>query len=120
MALVVVLPEPCRPAIRMTAGGAPRLSSLEVLPRIATSSSWTIFTTIWPGVMLLITSWPTARSRTLATRSLTTGSATSASSSAMRISRIASATSASLSAPRRFRRSNTLLSRVVRLSNMNA
>ena len=120
LALVVVLPEPCRPVISTTAGGEPRLSPLSSAPRIATSSSWTILTTIWPGVTLLITSWPTARLRTRLTRSLTTGNATSASSSAMRISRIASITSSSLSAPRRLRRSSTPLRRLVRLSNINA
>ena len=34
------------------------------------SSSWTIFTTCWPGVRLFRTSWPSARSRTCATNSL--------------------------------------------------
>lgn len=50
----------------------------------------------------------------------TTGSATSASSSAMRISRIASRTSASDSAPRPRSRSKTLPSRSDRLSNIAA
>ena len=42
---VVVLPEPCRPAIRMTDGGCEDFWKRAVsLPRTLTSSSWTILT----------------------------------------------------------------------------
>ena len=64
------------------------------------------------------TSWPTAFSVTLSTKSRATGSATSASSSATRTSRIAERTSASLSAPRPRSLSNTPPSRSLRLSNI--
>src|SRR5262249_20693920 len=69
-------------------------------PIVAVSSSWTIFTTCWPGVRLLVTSSPTARSFTRATKSLITCRLTSASSSARRISRIAFETDSSSSRPR--------------------
>ena len=68
---------------------------------MATSSSCTILTTIWPGVTDLTTFWPTALAFTLSVNSRTTSSATSASSSARRTSRMASATSLSVSDPRR-------------------
>ena len=58
-------------------------------PISSVSSSWTIFTTCCAGVSLFSTSSPIARSRTRATKSLTTSKLTSASSSARRISRIA-------------------------------
>src|SRR5512133_1106720 len=90
LAAAVVLPEPCRPASRITVGGLPANASLESPdPISAVSSSWTIFTTCWPGVRLLATSAPSARSRTRATKSFTTSKLTSASSSASRTSRIA-------------------------------
>ena len=88
---VVVLPAPCKPAISTTAGGtAARLRLLFCVP-ISSVSAWlTTPIKAWPGVRLPITSWPTARSFTLAIKSFTTGSATSASNSAMRTSRRAS------------------------------
>ena len=106
---VVVLPEPCRPTIRIGIGaGAFRFSGTAPSPPSAsTITSLTILTTCWPGVTEDSTSAPTARSRTLAMKSRTTGSATSASSSARRTSRSASVTSASDSAPRPRSRSNT-------------
>ena len=53
MAAVVVLPEPWRPASRMTVGGRPANASFELPePMSAVSSSCTIFTTCWPGVRL--------------------------------------------------------------------
>ena len=52
----------------MTVGGRPANASLELpAPISAASSSWTIFTTCWPGVRLFRTSCPSARSRTCAT-----------------------------------------------------
>ena len=63
--MVVVLPEPCRPTIRIGTGGVARkIDGLAVRPEHPTSSSWTILMTIWPGVMERTTSWPTAFSRT--------------------------------------------------------
>ena len=50
---VVVLPEPWRPAIRITVGGFPNASRESPRPISAVSSSWTIFTTCWPGVEAL-------------------------------------------------------------------
>ncbi len=56
MAVVVVLPEPCRPAIRMATGGvAWRSIGSASEPSMRTSSSLTILTTIWPGVTDLTT-----------------------------------------------------------------
>ena len=61
LAVVVVLPEPCRPTIMITAGGVTsRLSSAASAPSISTSASWTILTTCWPGVTDFSTCWPTA------------------------------------------------------------
>ncbi len=119
---VVVLPEPCSPTIRIGTGAAAfRLSGTAPSPPSASiSTSLTILTTCWPGVTEPSTSAPTARSRTLAMKSFTTGSATSASSSARRTSRSASVTSASLSAPRPRRRSKTPESLLERLSNILA
>ncbi len=67
---VVVLPAPCRPAIRITAGGA-TLSARSSLaaPISSSSSARTIFTNACPGVRLFETSVPTARSLTLLTKS---------------------------------------------------
>jgi hypothetical protein len=78
-------------------------------PSISTSSSWTILMTCWPGVTDLTTSTPTARARTLSVKGAhDLGSATSASISARRISRSASLTSFSDSAPRPVSLSKTL------------
>ena len=88
---VVVLPEPCRPAIRITLGGRDaKLNRAVSLPRIATSSSRTILITCSVGESAVITSEPIAFSRTCSIISFTTERFTSASSSAMRISRSAS------------------------------
>ena len=86
-------------------------------PSVATSSSWTILTTIWPGVTDLTTVAPTACSRTRSMKLLTTSSETSASSSARRTSRIAASTSASDSEPRPVSRSSIPPSFSDRLSN---
>ena len=87
LATEVVLPAPCRPAISTTAGEPLSVSASLACPMIASSSCWTILTNCCPGERLLETSWPTARSRTRSTKSLTTGKATSASSKARRTSR---------------------------------
>src|SRR5574343_1147068 len=88
LAVVVVLPAPCRPAIRMIAGGwAARLMSETPSPMVAASSFWTMETSTWPGLSEPTTSWPRAFSLTRAMKSRTTGRATSASSRAMRTSR---------------------------------
>ncbi len=95
-AVVVVLPEPCRPTIMIATGGTALRSMVwPSEPSVATSSSWTILTTIWPGVTDLTTVAPTACSRTRSVKLLTTSSETSASSNARRTSRIAASTSAS-------------------------
>ena len=121
LAVVVVLPEPCRPTIMIgTGAGALRSIGSPCAPSISTSSSWTILTTIWPGVTDLMTSTPTAWSFTLSMKARATSSATSASSSARRTSRSAASTSASVSAPRRVRRSRMLPSRSDRLSNIGS
>ena len=72
-------------------------------PSTSVSSSLTIFTTCWAGLSASDTSVPNARSRTLPVKERTTSSATSASSSARRISRIVPSISASESLPLLFR-----------------
>ena len=91
LADVVVLPEPCKPAMRIMAGGT-AAKSKPTLPRpiSSVSSSLTTSITAWPGVRLCSTSRPLARAFTFAIKSFTTGRATSASSRAIRTSRIAS------------------------------
>ena len=49
----VVLPEPWRPTIAMTAGEPSSRNVRSPAPRIAVSSSWTILTTIWPALTSL-------------------------------------------------------------------
>ena len=78
----------------ITVGGVLANRSVRVSPpRIPTSSSLTILTTCWAGFSAWLTSAPSARSRTDAVNCLTTGSATSASSRAMRMSRSVALTS---------------------------
>ena len=97
LAVVVVLPAPCRPAIKITAGGCTaRLMSLTPWPMVAASSWLTMLTSSWPGCKEPSTSRPSAFSLTRAMKSRTTGSATSASSKAMRTSRSISATLSSV------------------------
>ena len=101
----VVLPAPWRPASMMTVGGFFANCSRRCSPpRMATSSSLTICTTCCAGFSALLTSSPSARSRTCAVNCLTTSSETSASSRARRISRTVPSTSAADSLPlvRRF------------------
>ena len=84
----------------ITVGGVLANRSVRVSPpRIPTSSSLTILTTCWAGFSAWLTSSPSARSRTDETNCLTTGSATSASRRAMRMSRSATLTSCSESRP---------------------
>ena len=88
LALDVVFPEPCRPAMRMTAGGwVARLSALFSSPMMRTSSFLTVLIKAWSGESLRLTSWPMAAFLMVSMTSLTTGRATSASISAMRTSR---------------------------------
>ena len=102
LAVVVVLPEPCKPTIRIGTGGeARRLSGVPSLPpSVSTSASWTILTTIWPGFTDLTISAPTALAFTLSVKVRTTSRATSASRRARLTSRSASSTSDSDRAPR--------------------
>src|ERR1700682_6298820 len=89
---VVVLPEPCSPAMSTMVGGCEANFSLAVsLPRVSTSSSRTILMTCSPGESAVSTSCPTALAWMRSIRSLTTLKLTSASSSARRICFIASA-----------------------------
>src|SRR5690606_6628418 len=80
----------------------------------------TILIRAWPGVSDLSTSWPTARTLMRWISACTTGSATSASSSAIRTSRRASLMLDSLRRPRPRRRSMVPDRRWVRDSNMDA
>src|SRR3954451_11128399 len=97
----VVLPEPWRPATRITVGpGLANTRSRPAPPISSVSSSETILTTCWPGLSDSSTSCPVARSLTAAVNSLTTLKFTSASSRARRTWRIALETSSSLSLPR--------------------
>ena len=119
-AVVVVLPDPCKPTISTVAGGL-SIFSASAGPSpcsTRTSSSWTNFTTICPGVTDFVTADPVALSCTRLMKSRATGSETSASNSATRTSRSAATTSASVSAPALVRRSNTPPRRSDRLSNM--
>ena len=69
MPQAVVLPEPWRPAIRITVGGlGEKVIRRADSPISAVSSSFTIFTTCWPGLRLSITSLPSARSLTAAVK----------------------------------------------------
>ncbi len=96
----VVLPEPCRPASMITVGGCLANCSRRVSPpRTPTSSSCTILMTCCAGLRALCTSEPRARSLTELMKARTTGSATSASSRASRISRAVASMSASVSRP---------------------
>src|SRR3954453_13885197 len=115
----VVLPVPWRPASITTDGGVfANCSGRALPPRISTSSSLTIFTTCCAGFSACETSAPRARSFTAAMNSRTTGSATSASSSAMRISRAVASMSASGSRPLPRSDLKTDSSRSDRVSNM--
>ena len=117
---VVVLPLPCKPTIRITAGGvAFRFSGASSGPSISINASLTILTTIWPGVTDFRTSLPTDFSLTTVMKALITDNATSASIKASRTSRKAVSTSVSVSAPRPRRRSNTDPNFSLKPSNMS-
>ena len=98
--VVVLCPAPCRPAIRITAGaGTLRLrSGLRPSPPRARRARCA--PAPGPGSSERMTSWPTARTLMRWTSACTTGSATSASSSAIRTSRTASLMLDSVSRPR--------------------
>jgi hypothetical protein len=72
----------------------------------------------WPGVRLFITSVPIARARAASVKDFTTGTATSASSRAMRTWRSVSAMFSSVSRPRPRRASMAWPSRLLSVSNM--
>src|SRR4051794_5670682 len=103
----------------ITVGGffAYRISRVSP-PRIVTSSSLTILMTCCAGLRAPETSDPRARSFTAAMNALTTGSATSASSRATRISRAVESMSASESLPLPRREVKTLSSRSLKVSNI--
>src|SRR3954451_21086063 len=115
----VVLPEPWRPTIMKTLGGSLAKRSLASwLPRILISSSWTILMTCCEGESAESTSSPMALTLMFSMSCLTTRKLTSASSSAMRISRRAPSmfSAVSFPSPRRFLKTRCSLSD--RLSNM--
>ena len=96
----MVLPEPCKPAIRMTVGGMLLYAILRVSPpSIATNSALTILMICWLGSSASETVTPIVCSRIRATTSRTTPTLTSASKSAVRISARTSSTSASVRRP---------------------
>ena len=114
----VVLPDPWRPASMMTVGGFLANRSRRVSPpRIPTSSSLTILMTCWAGFSACETSVPVARSFTCLMKARTTGSATSASSRAIRISRAVASMSASDRRPLPRRFLNVAARRSERVSN---
>ncbi len=115
---VVVLPEPWRPQSSTTGGRPSSWSSPPGSPSSSTSSSRTILTTCWAAVRLSSTCSPSARSRIRATKPLTTLKLTSASSSAMRISRSARLSASSLTLPSPLSRRKTPWSLSWRPSNM--
>ena len=100
LAALVVLPEPCRPAISTTVGGREaywrRIASP---PSASTSASLTSLTTCWAGLSASWMRLPIARSRMRSSIVLTTTKLTSASRRARRISRSTSSTSDSRSVP---------------------
>ena len=96
----VVLPAPCRPASMMTVGGVfAKLRRRVSPPKMAVNSWSTILTTCCAGFSASETSEPKARSFTRLMKARTTVSETSASSSAIRISRAVALMSASVSLP---------------------
>src|SRR4029450_9877641 len=78
----------------------------------------TILTTCWLGVRLLRTAWSIARSRTRSTKAETTLKLTSASSSAVRISRRAASTVSSVRRVSLLSDWKTSWRRVLSVSNM--
>src|SRR5689334_15025104 len=103
----------------MTLGGSLAKRSFDSwLPRILISSSWTILMTCWDGERAESTSSPIALTLMFSMSCLTTLKLTSASSSAIRISRRAPSmfSAVSFPSPRRFL--NTRCSLSDRLSNM--
>lgn len=114
----VVLPAPWRPASMITVGGCLAKRRRRVSPpRMPTSSSLTILMTCWAGFSAWETSAPVARSLICLMKARTTGSATSASSSAIRISRAVASMSASDRRPLPRRFLNVAARRSERVSN---
>jgi hypothetical protein len=83
----VVLPEPCNPPSGCRTDFGAKWSAALLAPSSSTSSSWMIFTTCSPGLMLWMTCWPMALSFTFSMKSRATLKFTSASSRAKRTSR---------------------------------
>src|SRR6266853_5561543 len=118
-AAVVVLPAPCRPASSSTTGGWARsFQGAPDPPMSCTSSVCRIPMNACPGVRLASTSAPSALALTDSMNAFTTGSATSASSSATRASRSVAATFSSVMRPRPRRFSMVRARRAVSWSNM--
>ena len=105
----------------ITVGGVLAKASWRVWPpRMPISSSLTILTTCWAGFSAPETSAPLARSLMRAMKARTTGSDTSASSSASRISRAVASMSASVSRPLPRRPASAPVNRSDRDSNTAA
>ena len=119
LAEFVVLPEPWRPAIKITVGGFEAKAMRRVSPpRIPVSSALTALMTCWPGSRACERAAPIAFSRIRLTTDRTTVTLTSASRRAVRISRITSSTSASVRRPLPRSRVRMPSNREERVSNM--
>jgi len=121
LAAVVVLPEPCRPTNMMVVTGwLERVSEWSPPLSRDVNSSWTIFTTCWPGERLSRISEPMARSFTAATKSRATRKLTSASSRERRTRLRASSMSPSVKRPLLVSLLRMPVKRSVRFSNISA
>ena len=118
LAVVVVLPAPCRPAIMITVISLLGFKAISVIsePISFTSSSLTIFITICPGCRPFSTSVPTACSCTELINCFTTLKLTSASRRAIFTSLSPALTSASDKRPFPVRFLNTFCSLSAKLS----
>ena len=115
----MVFPDPCSPASIITVGGRWENSIFsECSPIKLISSSWTIFTICWPGVILLSTCCPRAFPSTDFIKSLTTLKFTSASRRAKRTSFRPSWIFFSVSFPALLSFENTDSSLFVKFSNI--
>ena len=119
LAVVVVLPAPCRPHIIRTVIALPGwyVSSVVSEPMRAIISSLTILITICPGFKPFSTSTPTALASTAFTNCFTTLKLTSASNRAILTSFNAALTSSSVKRPLLLKFLNTFCNLSVKLSN---
>ena len=116
---VVVFPDPCSPAMRMTVGGWGANLNLAVSwPRTSMSSSRTILTICSEGERAVATSAPRALARMWSTTSRAMSRLTSASRSAVRMERRASLMFSSVRVPWPRRSLKARWSLSLRFSNM--